>query len=68
VSLEHSPAREHERAACYTIIEFCESHRTSRSKLYQLWQMGLGPRVQQIGPKKLITDEATANAERSVRP
>jgi hypothetical protein len=68
MSLKHSPARQYERAACYALSEFCESHRISRCKLYQLWQMGLGPRVQQIGTKKLMTNEAAANADRSVRP
>jgi hypothetical protein len=67
MSLAHSPAQQHEHAACYTISEFCQSHRISRSKLYQLWQMGLGLRVKQIGTKKLI-NETAANAERSVRP
>jgi len=65
MSLEHSPARdtgdsrEAERAA-YTISEFCDAHRISRSKLYQLWAVGTGPRFIRIGSKKIITIEAAA--------
>jgi hypothetical protein len=62
---EHSPAdpiggvREAGRAA-FTVSEFCDAHRISRSKLYQLWSAGRGPRFIQIGTKKIITTEAAA--------
>jgi hypothetical protein len=67
---EHSPAdriggvREAGRAA-YTVSEFCDAHRISRSKLYQLWSADLGPRFIQIGTKKIITTEAAANWRRA---
>jgi|SRR6516162_6901896 hypothetical protein len=44
----------------YTIKEFCEAHRISRSALYALWREGIGPRFISIGIKKLITVEAAA--------
>jgi len=56
--------REAGRAA-YTVSEFCDAHRISRSKLYQLWTTGLGPRFIQIGTKKIITTEAAANWRRA---
>jgi hypothetical protein len=59
MSLEHSPAREGARCA-FTIAEFCEAHRVSRSWLYQEWKAGRGPKVKQVGVKKLITAEAAA--------
>ena len=43
MSLEHSPARQGKRAA-YSLNEFCEDHRISRSMLYKLWAAGIGPR------------------------
>ena len=42
----------------YTIAEFCAAHKLSRSKLYQLWRSGIGPRSIKIGSKNLITAEA----------
>jgi hypothetical protein len=44
--------------AAYTVSEFCDAHRISRSKLYQLWAAGDGPRFIKIGTKKIITVEA----------
>ena len=55
--------RETERAA-YTVGEFCAAHRISRSKLYQLWATGAGPRFIQVGSKKIITVEAAADWRR----
>jgi hypothetical protein len=49
-----------ERAA-YTVPEFCSTHRMSRSALYKLWQMGIGPRYMRNGKKVLITIEAAAD-------
>jgi hypothetical protein len=54
MSLEHSPARDGARYA-FTIAEFCEAHRVSKSWLYLEWAVGRGPRVKQIGVKKIIT-------------
>jgi hypothetical protein len=59
MSLEHSPARDGARYA-FTIAEFCEAHRVSKSWLYLEWAAGRGPRVKQIGVKKIITVEDAA--------
>lgn len=67
---EHSPVdivggvRDTKRVA-YTVSEFCDAHRISRSKLYQLWSTNLGPRFMQIGTKRIITTEAAANWRRA---
>ena len=50
--------------ATFTITEFCEAHRISRSKLYQLWAAGTGPRVMKVGVKVLISVEAAADWRR----
>ena len=50
--------------AAYTVSEFCEAHRISRSKLYELWQAGIGPAFKNIGTKKIITVEAAADWRR----
>jgi hypothetical protein len=42
----------------YTIAEFCLAYRISRSKLYQLWAAGRGPRVMCVDAKKLISKPA----------
>jgi hypothetical protein len=44
----------------FTVDEFCEIHRVSRSWLYNEWRAGRGPKVKQIGVKKIITVEAAA--------
>ena len=46
--------------AAYSIAEFCEAHRISRSKLYQLWGAGIGPRFMKVGVRGLISIEAAA--------
>jgi predicted DNA-binding transcriptional regulator AlpA len=51
-------------AAVYTIEEFCRAHRLSRSKLYQLWASGTGPRKMRIGAKVLISVEAATDWRR----
>jgi hypothetical protein len=58
MSIEHSPAREGRCA--FTVAEFCEAHRVSKSWLYAEWAAGRGPRVKLIGTKKIITAEAAA--------
>ena len=42
----------------YTVAEFCSAHKISRSKLYQLWRAGIGPRSIKIGARNLITAHA----------
>jgi hypothetical protein len=63
MSLEHSPSREGARYA-FTIAEFCDAHRISRSWLYNEWAAGRGPQVKHIGSKKIITIEAAADWRR----
>jgi hypothetical protein len=50
----------------YTIIEFCSAHKISRSKLYELWRSGIGPRAIKIGSKNLITAEAASEWRRQL--
>ena len=38
----------------YTVAEFCETYRISRSALYQLWARGAGPRRKRISSHKTI--------------
>jgi predicted DNA-binding transcriptional regulator AlpA len=42
----------------YSVVEFCQDHRISRTHLYQLWKEGKGPRRVQVGKRRLITEEA----------
>jgi predicted DNA-binding transcriptional regulator AlpA len=65
MSREHSPSRQGgPTPVAFTIAEFCETHRLSRSKLYQMWNAGTGPRKMQIGSKILISVEAAADWRR----
>jgi hypothetical protein len=59
IAPQRPPGRYTARAA-YTVDEFCDAHRISRSKLYELWAAGIGPRFIQIGTKKIISIEAAA--------
>jgi hypothetical protein len=51
---------EQQSRAAYTINEFCDAHRISRGKLYQLWAEGIGPRWVNVGKKRIISVEAAA--------
>jgi hypothetical protein len=59
MSLEHSPARSGERYA-FTINEFCDAHRISRSKFYLLRKQGLAPEITDIDGKQIIFAEHAA--------
>jgi hypothetical protein len=48
-------------AVAFTVAEFCEAHRISRSWLYAEWKAGRGPRFMRAGTKKIITMEAAAD-------
>jgi hypothetical protein len=61
---EHAGGRQEAERAAYTVSEFCDTHRISRSKLYQLWAIGAGPRFIQVGTKKIITVEAASDWRR----
>jgi predicted DNA-binding transcriptional regulator AlpA len=55
----------HSPRAAYTIAEFCETHRLSRSALYQTWKDGTGPRRMMIGSKVLVSVEAAVEWRRA---
>jgi len=64
---EHSPpygVMPADGAAAFTVDGFCRSHHVSRSKLYQMWREGIGPRIMRIGAKVLISTEAAADWRR----
>jgi hypothetical protein len=61
---ERTGGRREAGRAAYTVAEFCDAHRISRSKLYQLWTAGAGPRFIQVGTKKIITVEAASDWRR----
>ncbi len=42
----------------YTIEEFCEAFKVSRSTFYVFEKQGLMPRMMQVGRRRLITKEA----------
>jgi len=44
----------------YTIQEFCEAERISRSILYRLWEQGRGPRSYHVGTRCLVSAETRA--------
>lgn len=48
----------------YTIDEFCRAHGFSRAHYFNLQNRGLGPRVMQVGSRKLISREAAAEWRR----
>lgn len=48
----------------FTVAEFCAVHRISRTRLYQEWKNGTGPRFFNVGAKILIRDEAAADWRR----
>jgi hypothetical protein len=76
-SLEHDPARQKRKKnrrprppdpCAFTVSEFCDRHRVSRSWLYEEWRAGRGPKFKNIGVKRIITNEAAAewrNADQS---
>jgi hypothetical protein len=63
MSIENLSAQQGQHAA-YTVAEFCQAYRISRSKLYQLWDADIGPRVLKIGAKILITIDAARDWQR----
>jgi hypothetical protein len=50
--------------AAYTIPEFCEAHRISRTHFYELQRRGLGPDVAELLGKKIITHESAGKWRR----
>jgi hypothetical protein len=50
----------------FTVNEFCDAYRISRSKLYLLWKDGAGPIRKAIGAKTIITVEAAEQWARTL--
>jgi hypothetical protein len=42
----------------YTVDELCSSIRMSRTRLYEYWKAGKGPRFIQNGARRIITRQA----------
>jgi len=47
-----------QEAAAFTINEFCQRFRVSRSALYALWRAGRGPKIFRIGRSARISTDA----------
>ena len=52
------PRRTNTDPIAFTIAEFADAHRISRSTFYNLLKAGDGPRVCKIGRRSIITREA----------
>jgi hypothetical protein len=63
VSLLHSPASIIADPS-FTVAEFCELERISRSALYNLWKQGKGPRYYLNGTSRRITGQARRDFHR----
>jgi hypothetical protein len=48
----------------YTIAEFCDAFRISRTFLYELNKRGEGPRLMRVGRRCLISAQAAADWSR----
>jgi hypothetical protein len=63
MSLEHSLARQKQsglQPLVFTVDSFCTTHAISRSRLYEEWRAGRGPRFYLEGAHRRITAEAAA--------
>ena len=63
MSLEHAPQRQHKQAAprgSFTIDEWCERHRISRSYWYKLKKAKLTPATMNLNGVQRISVEADA--------
>ena len=49
---------------CFTVNEFCEAHRISRARFYEMLQQGSGPRILKCGSRTLVSIEAAAEWRR----
>ena len=50
----------------YTVRQFCEAERISRSLLYSLWQQSRGPRFFLVGSHRRITEQARQDWHREL--
>ncbi len=53
-------------ASAYTIPEFCDAHRISRTHFYELAKLGKVPRLMKLGRRTLISAEAAADWRRDM--
>jgi hypothetical protein len=51
---------------CYTVKEYCEAYRVSKSQLYLEWRQGKGPRRYRRGTKVFISAAAAAEHQREL--
>ena len=63
MSFEHSPARVG-AGPSWTTSEFCKLERISRSKLYEMWKLGTGPRYYLVGVSRRIPEQARLDFHR----
>ena len=52
--------------AAYTIFEFCDAHRISRTHLHNLQKAGKGPRIMKVGKRVLISMDSAADWRRAL--
>ena len=50
--------------AAFTVPEFCEAHRISQAKYYEMKKEGWGPVEMEVGRRRLISYEAAAEWRR----
>ncbi len=53
--------QESRKDGTYTVNQFCKSHNISRSMFYKQMKLGQGPRVMQVGRRRMISNEAAAD-------
>lgn len=58
--------RKEQATAASSIDGFCRAQGVSRTKLYQLWRVGLGPRYFYVGNRRRISDDAAADWQREM--
>ena len=46
--------------AAFTVSEFCDAHRISQSKYYEMKKQGLGPVEMSVGRRRVISYEAAS--------
>lgn len=51
--------------AAYTVLEFCQAHRISRSLFYEMRKNGLAPKQMKVGSRTLISAEAAKEWRRA---
>lgn len=54
------------KIGAFDIRDFCDYHNISKSHFYNLLKKNLGPRLMQVGKRKLISEEAAADWRRAM--